>query len=115
MTTITLDIPDHLAHALNDVRDQLPLILEMGISRFAPLSTQAYREAIGFLTQEMTPKQIASFRFSDEVQARVSDLLAKNRHDSLSQAEEVELERLSQLEEQLQLIKAKALLKDKGA
>jgi hypothetical protein len=85
----------------------------MGISRFAPLSTQAYREAIGFLAQEMTPEQIASFRFSEEVQVRVSDLLNKNRNDSLSKAEEVELERLSQLEEQLQLIKAKALLKDK--
>lgn len=111
MTTVTLDIPDHLAQAINNISEQLPVVLEMGISRFAPLSTQAYREAIAFLTQDLPPEAIAAFRFSDEIENRIAELLEKNRTDQLSQAEAVELERLSQLEEQLQLVKATALIK----
>lgn len=109
MTTITLDIPAHLINAVNEIGDQLPIILEMGISRFAPLSTQAYREAIAFLTQDLPPEQVAAFRFSDEIEERISELLEKNRANQLSQAEEVELERLSLLEEQLEFVKATAL------
>jgi hypothetical protein len=111
MTTITLEVPEHLAHTLNEIGDQLPLVLEMGISRYAPLSTKAYVEAITFLTQDPQPAELAAFRFSDEVENRISELLEKNRNDTLSKAEEVELERLSLLEEQLQLVKAIALAK----
>ena len=111
MTTITLEVPEHLAHTLNEIGDQLPLVLEMGISRYAPLSTKAYVEAITFLTQDPQPAELATFRFSDEVENRISELLEKNRNDTLSKAEEVELERLSLLEEQLQLVKATALAK----
>jgi hypothetical protein len=111
MTTITLDLPDHLVQAVHTAGDQLPLILEMGLSRYAPLSTQAYREALTLLTQDAPLATLASFRFSDEVEGRINGLLAKNRMTTLSQAEEVELERLSQLEEQLQLVKATALAK----
>ncbi|MEZ4594572.1 MAG: hypothetical protein R3D55_26020 [Chloroflexota bacterium] len=111
MTTITLELPDHLAQALKEMRDELPLVLEMGVSRFAPLSTKAYVEAITFLTQDPQPEEMAEFRFSDEVEKRISELLAKNQNSGLSKAEEVELERLSLLEEQLQMVKATALAK----
>lgn len=110
MTTITLDIPEHLIPTINQIGDQLPLVLEMGISRLAPVSTKAYMETIELFAQDPSPQQIAAFRFSDEVEARMSELLQKNREDRLSQAESVELDRLCHLEEQLQLLKAKALL-----
>ncbi len=108
MTTITLDVPDHLVSLLHTVGDQLPLVLEMGMSRLAPVSTQAYMEALDLLTQNPTPDEVIAFRFSDEVENRIHDLLEKNRSDQLNKAEEVELDRLSQLEEQLQLAKARA-------
>jgi hypothetical protein len=111
MKTVTLDIPDNLIQSINEIGDQLPVVLEMGLSRYAPLSTRAYREAISFLTQELSPKEITSFRFSDEIENRINELLEKNSAGRLSQAEEVELERLSQLEEQLQLVKATAFAK----
>lgn len=111
MTTITLDIPDHLASIIDEHGEQLPLIIEMGMSRYAPLSTKAYTEAVDFLTQEPSPKELAAFRFSDEVEARINDLLDKNRTNRLSKAEEIELIRLSHLEEQLQLVKATAISK----
>lgn len=111
MTTITLEVPEHLAHTMNEIGDQLPLVLEMGMGRFAPLCTKAYVEAIAFLTKDPPLTELATFRFSDEVENRINELLEKNRRERLSKAEEVELERLSQLEEQIQLIKATALTK----
>jgi hypothetical protein len=63
------------------------------------------------LTQELPLEEIVDFRFSDDVEKRVNELLEMNSAGQLSQAEEVELERLSQLEEQLQLMKANALVK----
>jgi hypothetical protein len=110
MTTVILDIPEHLVPAVDEIGDQLSLVLEMGMSRLAPVSTKAYMEAIDFLTQEPTSAMVAAFRFSEEVETRINQLLAKNQNDELSKAEEVELERVSQLEEKLQIVKAKALL-----
>jgi hypothetical protein len=109
MTTVTLDIPKHLLPLVEMSSNQLALILEMGVSRLAPVSTQAYMEAVNFLTQDLTVDMIASFRFSDEIESRINELLDKNRAGDLSKAEEVELDRLSQLEERLQFAKANAL------
>ena len=77
MATVTLDIPDYLASAVAETGDKLPLVLEMGLSRLAPVSTQAYMEALALLTQYPTPERIAEFRFSDEVEARIIELLEK--------------------------------------
>ncbi|NKQ34912.1 MAG: hypothetical protein HF973_04760 [Chloroflexi bacterium] len=110
MATVTLDIPDYLASAVAEIGDKLPLVLEMGFSRLAPVSTKAYMEALSLLTQYPTPEMIAEFRFSDEVEARINALLEKNESREISKAEEVELDRLCQLEEQLQLVKARAFM-----
>ena len=110
MTTITLEIPEYLAPSIAEIGDQLPLVLEMGMSRLAPLSTKAYIETLDLLTQYPTPDVIAEFRFSEEVETRIHDLLDKNGRGQISQAEEVELDRLCRIEEQLQLVKARAIL-----
>ncbi len=110
MTTITLNIPERLAPIIDELGDQLPLVLEMGVSRLAPISTRAYVEAVDLLTQEPSPEAIVAFRFSDEVESRVSELLARSSDDELSLAEEIELDRFGQLEERLQLVKARALI-----
>lgn len=110
MTTITLDIPEHLIPSINSIGDQLSLVLEMGFSRLAPFSTKAYVEAVDFLTQDPSPQMISEFRFSDDIETRINNLLEKNRDGQLSKAEEVELDRLVKLEDRLQFIKAKALV-----
>ena len=108
MATITLDVPDVLLTAINELGDSLPLALEMGISRLAPVSTQAYMEAVEFLSQNPTPELVIAFRLSDEVEERISMLLEKQSAGTLSQSGEVELDRLSHLELQLQRAKAQA-------
>lgn len=109
MKTITLDVPDHLIPLIDSIGNQLALVLEMGVSRFAPVSTRAYMEAVEFLTSSPTAEEVAGFQFSSDVEARISELLQKSSEGTLSSAEDVELERLSRLEEQLQLLKARAL------
>ncbi len=106
MATITIEIPDNMKRAFEDIGDQLPIVLEMGMSRLAPLSTKAYREAISFLTGLPSQNEPSDFRFSDDVESRIQALLQKNRDDAITLSEEIELDRLVQLEEQLQLVKA---------
>ncbi|MBV7334740.1 hypothetical protein KFU94_42175 [Chloroflexi bacterium TSY] len=108
MTTVTLEVPDYLVPMIDDLQDQLPIVLEMGMSRFAPVSTQAYVEVISLLAQSPSAEAITTFRFSEEVEMRIKELLDKNKEDRLSMAEKVELDRLVQLEEQVILVKAKA-------
>lgn len=108
MTTVTLDLPEHLASVITELGDRLPLVLEMGVSRLAPISTKAYREAIDFLTQDPTPEMVVAFRFTEDIETRINELLTKNSADQLSLAEEIELDRIGQLDERMQLIKARA-------
>jgi hypothetical protein len=109
MKTVTLELPDHLIPLVESIGNQLGLVLEMGMSRLAPVSTRAYMEAVEFLTSDPTTDEIAGFRFSSDVESRISELLDKNSEGALSQGEEIELDRLSRLEEQLQLLKARAV------
>ncbi|MEM7124925.1 MAG: hypothetical protein AAF702_01275 [Chloroflexota bacterium] len=51
---------------------------------------------------------ITEFRLSDDVEKRISELLDKQSIATLTQSDEVELERLSHLELQLQKLKAQA-------
>ena len=109
MTTVTLNVPEPVVPLLDTIGDQLSLVLEMGMSRLAPVSSRAYGEAVSFLTQAPSEEEIMAFRFSAEVEERINRLLEMNGEGRLSQAEEIELDRLVQLEEQLQLLKAKTL------
>ncbi len=109
MTTVTVDVPEHLAPMLAELGDQLAVVLEMGVSRLAPISTKAYGEAFDLLTQEPSPQKIASFRFSADIEERISDLLARDKAGGLSLAEEIELDRFARLDERLQLLKVQAL------
>lgn len=114
MATITLDVPDTLVPALNSLGDQLPLVLEMGMSRLAPVSTQAYMEALELLSQNPSPELIANFRYSEEVEERTSELLKKQNAGTITQADEVELDRLSHLELLLQRVKTRVLIQSRA-
>ena len=109
MTTVTLDVPEPVVPLLDTIGDRLSLVLEMGLSRLAPVSFLAYSEAVSFLIQSPSAEDIIEFRFSAEIEERVRILLEKNGEGRLSQAEETELDRLVQLEDQLGLLKAKTL------
>ena len=110
MATITLNIPERLAPIIDELGDQLPLVLEMGVSRLAPISTRAYIEAVDLLTQEPSPEGFIALGSAIKDVAMPVQLLARSSGDELSLAEEIELDRFGQLEERLQLVKARALI-----
>ena len=117
MTTITLQVPDELAARLAPMRDRLPQLLSIALELFPdlPLNTSelaadnpAFAEMIDFLARGPTPVQIAAFKVSPSVQARLEELLDKNREEGLTDPETAELEAYAQVNHLLLLLKARA-------
>jgi len=118
MSTITLEVPEELAARLAPLRDQLPRLLSMALDLFPaelPLAAStpeavhpAFREMIDFLASGPAPEQIVAFKISPSVQARLEELLDKNREDGLTDDEAAELDVYEQVNHVLLLLKARA-------
>lgn len=67
-----------------------------------------YDELIDFLASGPTPEQIVAFKVSPTVQARLEELLDKNREEGLTDSEAAELEIYEQINSILLLLKARA-------
>lgn len=65
-------------------------------------------EILDFLASTPTPEQIIVFRPSPTLQARASDLLERNRNDTLTAEEAAELEEFSRLNHFMSLLKIRA-------
>lgn len=119
MSTFTIEVPDDLAVRLTPLRDQLPTLLTTVLEFNMPVSkarqsqirdedAPVFRELIDFLASSPRPEQILAFKISPAAQARLSDLLYKNREASLTPAEETELDLFEQAEHFMILLKARA-------
>lgn len=111
-----VQVPNVLGQQLQRVRERLPEILERGLREIAS-ETSVAEKSRGFqdenaimelLTSQPSPEQVLSIRPSPEFQARVSELLRRNKEGELSRQEEVELERYLTLEHMVRLAKAHA-------
>ena len=78
VATLTIEIPDDLMAQLSPVKEQLPDLLRRCLHPLA-LPAQVYRYVLDFLTSQPTPEQIAAFRPTDEMQARLRDLIERER------------------------------------
>lgn len=108
MVEITLQVPENLAERLQPVREQLPEILELGLQYSRPLSIRAYVQALEFLATAPTPAEILTFHPSPAIQTQVSRLLSKHKAGTLTPDEEIELDRIGDLEHILIALKARA-------
>lgn len=117
MTTITLEVPDELAIKLASLYDQLPRLLSIAVELSETPSSgltdselvyPAFKEIIEFLLSRPTPQQIIAFKVSPFVQARLEELLDKNREDQLTDDEVAELDVYEQVNHLLILLKAHA-------
>ena len=72
------------------------------------METKAYKETIDFSAGRNTPEAVVAFKPSETAQARVSDLLARERSEGLSVEEKSELDHCEQLEHSMRLAKARA-------
>ena len=71
----------------------------------------AYEEFVEFITSSPTLQEIAEFRLSDEVEARISDLLEANRGGHITPDEEAELDDYLRLEHIMRKAKIRAFEK----
>ena len=116
--TITLDLPDVLYQRLKQrsqqtqrsLEDELLDLLATKIPTLKSLDSPplAYNEVIDFLGRGATAKEIAEFRLSPAAQTRAQSLLKKSKIESLTPAEEAEMELYIELEDFMALIKIKA-------
>ncbi len=68
----------------------------------------AYLEFIDFIAGGTTPQQILAFHPSASAQARVEELIAREKENELSLDEQAELNHFSELEHILRMAKARS-------
>src|SRR5437773_1355018 len=110
MATITLEVPDELADRLRRAGEQVARLHGLTPRPLAPPSG-AYAdvtELLEFLASLPSPEEVLALRASESLQARVSELLEKNRTTGLTPAEEQELDQYGYLDHLVRIAKAKA-------
>jgi hypothetical protein len=113
-TAVVLELPDALAAQVTQEKEHIPAILERGLRelQFARGGhTQEIDEIIAILASQPTPEEIIELRPSPQMQARVTELLVRNKAGKLSRAEETELERYLMVEHLVRLAKGHAYQK----
>jgi len=108
---ITVQVPETLGQQLQAWQGRLPEILERGLRELmAEQSSPVQDESaiMDILTSRPTPDQVLAIHPSPELQARVSELLHRNKEGELDPREEAELERSLTLEHLVRLAKAHA-------
>lgn len=114
MATLTIEIPDDLMEQPSPVREQLPDLLRRCLHPLA-LPAQVYRHILDFPTSQPTPEQIAAFRPTDEMQARLRYLVDKEQTAGLSSQEQVELAEYTQIEHLIVMFRAGTLIQSRRA
>jgi hypothetical protein len=75
---------------------------------FAMNTVKAYEEVVDFIAAGTTPQNVIDFRPSAKTQARVEDLLEREKEGALSPSEKSELDHYLQIEHLMRLAKARA-------
>jgi len=111
---ITLDVPDELARRLQQLEDQLPQILELGLRELHAAAQPGFEgvaDVVEMLAGLPTPEEVMALHPSAALQARISMLLEKNRTAGLTPAEEHEWAVYQYIEHVVRIAKAQAMLK----
>lgn len=122
MAELTIQVPDELAKRLEPLQSHLPELLQRLVESIPnsattemlptvanpPASRLVYAEVLDFLISRPTPGEIAAFKVSEDAQARLGELLEKNREGTLNETESAELDLSEQLDRLMTLLKAKA-------
>jgi hypothetical protein len=114
---ITLRIPDELATRLRPLEAQLPQILELGIREWTAREETGFDGLTGVLetlANLPAPEEVLALRPSTTLQARIGELLEKNRTTGLLPEEKREWERYLYVEHLVRLAKARAALRLQG-
>ena len=108
---IILEVPDRLGEKLQRLGDQLPETLDRLLQDIPTTETISYqddRQIVELLASQPSPEAILAIRPTPALQARMSELIERNKSGSLSRTEEAELDRYLLLEHWVRLAKAHA-------
>jgi hypothetical protein len=114
---ITMTVPDELATRLGPVEKELPKILELGMREWNARCGAGFSgltDVLEALAALPTPEEVLALRPCAGLQARIDDLVEKNRGGSLSPDEQREWEQYQYVEHLVRLAKARAALKLRG-
>ena len=107
MIQMTFQIPDELAERIEPLGKWLPTIIELSLVGFKTMATATASQVIEFLATNPTPDAVLNYHVSDEAQQRLQRLLTLNQAGMISEAEQLELDELQQLEHVLIMLKAR--------
>jgi hypothetical protein len=105
MPRITLEVSEELSQQLAQVGDRLPELLALTLQQPA-VPVQVYRYILDFLASNPTPKQIAEFKPTSEMQERLRTLLTRSQAGELTSTELQELDEYERIEHLVVMIKA---------
>src|SRR2546423_1881965 len=117
MSTITLEIPDHLAARVERNKEKLPTILDEGLKQLEEDARSGYNGAIEileFFSKLPDPEEVVKLRASKAFEKRIDHLLEKSKETGLTSEEEEEWQRFERLEHVVRMAKARAYGKLKG-
>lgn len=112
---LTIEVPDSLRDKVNIAGDSLGKVLECGFRHWSGDADEGYKgeaDLLEVFADFPEPEEILALKPSEGLQARVSELLEKNREPGgLTETEELEWQRYERLEQLVRKAKAKARLK----
>lgn len=117
MTSITVEVPDHLATKIDAIRDRLPELLSEALMLSAPnngtkavpsMRYRVFEEMLDFLATGPTREQITAHKVHEHTQDRLRELLDKNRGEGLTEAENSELDAFEYVDYFMSILKARA-------
>jgi len=109
---VTLDLPEELAADLRHFENQSASIVAAGLREVnVPVGGQfqGLAQVLEKLAELPTPQEVLALRPSSELQARISELLVKNRDTGLDAIETAEWQRYETIEHLVRMAKARAL------
>lgn len=111
---ITINVSEELGQELEQHREQLVEILELGLRDIKvaePFTYEDENTILELLANRPEPQTVIALKPSPELQARVSELLERAKSGQISSKQEAELERYLTLERLVRLAKAHAMKK----
>lgn len=109
MLEMTIQVPEFLADELSAKQERLSEVLAYGLQQLPPIPNEIYQYILEFLISRPSAADLLNFGPTPAMQARVEQLLERNRTGVLSTAESRELDEYIRINHLITMLKARAL------
>lgn len=98
MVNLTIPFSEEVAAKVSPILQWVPPILELSLIGFKTSAAENAAEIIEFFSQNPSDEDVLNYFVSERVQARVREVLAKNREGGLTEQETLELDEHEKIE-----------------